>query len=142
MLAITPEQRAQMTAHGEETYPHECCGFLLGRRDGDRKRVEGVRRAGNARDDSPRNRYLITPEEMLHAERDARQAGQVILGFYHSHPDVPARPSQYDLEHAWPVYSFVIMSVQKGKAVEMFSWVLVEDQSRFDEEAIGVEEQP
>jgi proteasome lid subunit RPN8/RPN11 len=142
MLAITPEQRAQMTAHGEETYPHECCGFLLGRRDGDRKRVEVVRRAGNARDDSPRNRYLITPEEMLHAERDARQAGQVILGFYHSHPDVPARPSQYDLEHAWPVYSFVIMSVRQGKATEMFSWVLVEDQSRFEEEAMLVEEQP
>jgi proteasome lid subunit RPN8/RPN11 len=142
MLSITPEQRAQMTAHGEQTYPHECCGFLLGRRDGDRKRVEAVRPAGNAREDSPQNRYLITPEEMLHTERDARQAGQVILGFYHSHPDVPARPSQYDLEHAWPVYSFVIMSVRQGRATEMLSWVLVEDPSRFEEEAIVVEEQP
>ena len=140
MLSITPEQRALMSEHGEQTYPHECCGFLLGRRDGDRKRVEAVRRAGNAREDSPQNRYLITPEEMLRTEREARQAGQSILGFYHSHPDVPARPSQYDLTHAWPVYSFVIMSVRQGKATEMFSWVLVEDGSRFEEEAIVVEE--
>ena len=142
MLSITPEQRAQMMAHGEQTYPHECCGFLIGRLVGDRKRVEEVRSAGNARDDSPRNRYLITPEEMLHTERDARKAGQSILGFYHSHPDVPARPSQYDLEHAWPVYSFVIMSVRQGQASEMFSWVLEEDGARFEEEAIVVEEQP
>lgn len=142
MLSITPEQRAQMTAHGEETYPHECCGFLIGRRDGDRKRVEEVRRAGNARDDSPQNRYLISPEEMLYAERDARGAGLSILGFYHSHPDVPARPSAYDLAHAWPVYSFVIMSVRQGTATELFSWVLEEDRSRFEEETIVVEEQP
>ena len=139
MLSITPEQRAQMMAHGEQTYPHECCGFLIGRQEGDRKRVAAVRPAGNAREDSPQNRYLITPEEMLHTERDVRKAGQSILGFYHSHPDVPARPSQYDLEHAWPVYSFVIMSVRQGQATEMFSWVLEEDRSRFEEEAIEVE---
>jgi proteasome lid subunit RPN8/RPN11 len=140
MIRITPAQREQMTAHGERTYPHECCGILIGTRQDDRKRVEEVRAAGNARDDSPRNRYLITPEEMLQAERDARRAGREILGFYHSHPDVPARPSQYDLEHAWPVYSFVIMSVNQSRATEMHSWVMVEDRSRFDEEAIVVEE--
>jgi len=140
MIHLTPEQRDRMTAHGEDTYPHECCGFLIGRRDGERKRVEEVRPAGNARDDSPQNRYLIQPEEMLRAERDARRAGQEILGFYHSHPDVPARPSEYDREHAWPVYSFVIMSVNQGRATEMHSWVLVEEPSRFEEEPMVVEE--
>jgi proteasome lid subunit RPN8/RPN11 len=140
MLQLTPEQREQMTVHGERIYPHECCGFLIGTRQEGRKRVDEVRPAGNARDDSPQNRYLITPEEMLHAERDARRAGREILGFYHSHPDVPARPSQYDLDHAWPVYSFLIMSVNKGHATAMHSWVLEEDRSRFEEEPIVVEE--
>ena len=78
---------------------------------------------------------------MLQAERDARRAGQEILGFYHSHPDVPARPSQYDLDHAWPVYSFLIMSVNQGRATAMHSWVMVEDHSRFDEELIVIDEQ-
>lgn len=140
MIQLTPAQRAQMTGHGEQSYPHECCGFLIGRREHERKQVEEVRPAGNAREDSPQNRYLISPEEMFRAERDARRAGQEILGFYHSHPDVPARPSQYDLEHAWPVYSFLIMSVNQGRATEMHSWVMVEDRSRFEEEEIVVED--
>ena len=140
MVQLTAAQREQMTAHGERTYPHECCGFLIGRQQGGRKRVEEVRPAGNARDDSPQNRYLISPEEMFRAERDARRAGQEVLGFYHSHPDVPARPSQYDLDHAWPVYSFLIMSVNQGQATDMHSWVMVEDHSRFEEEPIVVEE--
>jgi proteasome lid subunit RPN8/RPN11 len=138
MIQFTPEQREQMAAHGERTYPHECCGILIGRREGAAKRVEEVRPAGNARDDSPQNRYLIQPEEMLQAERDARRSGREILGFYHSHPDVPARPSQYDLEHAWPVYSFLIMSVQQGKTQDMHAWVLLDDRSRFEEEDIKV----
>lgn len=140
MIQLTSSLRAQMAAHGEQTYPHECCGFLIGRREAGAKRVEEARPAGNARDDSPQNRYLISPEEMLHAERDARRAGQEILGFYHSHPDVPARPSQYDLEHAWPVYSFLIMSVNQGRTTDMHAWVMVEDGSRFEEEPILVEE--
>jgi proteasome lid subunit RPN8/RPN11 len=138
MIQFTAEQRDQMSAHGEQTYPYECCGFLIGRREGVRKHVEEVRPAGNAREDSPQNRYLIQPEEMLHAERDARRAGREILGFYHSHPDVPARPSQYDLEHAWPVYSFLIMSVQQGQTRDMHSWILLDDRSRFEEETIEV----
>ena len=139
MLRLRQMQREAMTAHGERTYPHECCGFLIGTRQEARKRVEAVRPAGNAREDSPQNRYLIPPEEMLRAERDARRAGQEILGFYHSHPDVPARPSSYDLDHAWPVYSFLIMSVNQGRATEMHSWLLEEDRSRFEEEPIVVE---
>ena len=140
MIQFTREQRDQMAAHGERTYPHECCGIIIGRRESEVKRAEEVRPAGNARDDSPQNRYLIQPEEMLQAERDARRSDREILGFYHSHPDVPARPSQYDLEHAWPVYSFLIMSVQQGQTREMHSWILLEDRSRFDEETIVVEE--
>jgi proteasome lid subunit RPN8/RPN11 len=144
MLRVTSEQRDQMTAHGERAYPHECCGFLIGTSQGDRKQVEEVRPAGNANEDTPQNRYLISPQEMLQAERDARRAGQQILGYYHSHPDLPAWPSPYDLEHAWPVYSFLIMSVRDGRATEMRSWVKHEDPTRFEEEPINVtlEEQP
>jgi proteasome lid subunit RPN8/RPN11 len=140
MLYLTREQRDSIAAHGERTYPHECCGFLIGTRREGQKWVEEVRPAGNARDDSPQNRYLIEPVEMLHAERDARRVGREILGFYHSHPDVPARPSEYDREHAWPVYSFLIMSVNGGRTTEMHSWVLKEDRSQFDAETIVVEE--
>jgi proteasome lid subunit RPN8/RPN11 len=140
MLYLTPRQREEMTAHGERTYPHECCGILIGTRKEGHKRVDEVRPAGNAREDSPQNRYLIQPEEMLRAERDARRTGREILGFYHSHPDVPSRPSQYDLEHAWPVYSFLIMSVNGGRVTEMHSWELEEDRSHFNEEQIIIEQ--
>jgi proteasome lid subunit RPN8/RPN11 len=137
MIHLSAAQREAIERHGEETYPHECCGFLLGKSDGSQKRVLEVRRAGNARDDSPQNRYLIPAIDMLHAERDARARDLEILGFYHSHPDVAARPSDYDREHAWPWYTYVIVSVRQGKAVEMNAWSLAEDRGRFDAEPIG-----
>jgi proteasome lid subunit RPN8/RPN11 len=141
MLHLTPEQSEAMIAHGERTYPHECCGFLIGSWQGERKLVAEVRPAGNAREDSPQNRYLIEPKEVFEVDRDARRAGREIIGFYHSHPDVPARPSAYDLEHApWSGYSMLIMSVNNGRATDMRSWVVVEDRSRFDEEPIVINE--
>ena len=85
-------------------------------------------------------RFLIAPEDMFRLMQEERKGGPTVLGFYHSHPDVPARPSQYDLEHAWPVYSFLIMAVHQGRATEMHSWVMVEDHSRFEEEELVVEE--
>ena len=141
MLRLAQQHREAMIAHGERTYPHECCGFLIGNWSEGHKQVAEVRPAGNAREDSPQNRYLIEPREVYEVDRDARRAGQEIIGFYHSHPDVPALPSAYDLEHApWSGYSMLIMSVNGGKATDMRSWVVVEDRSRFAEEPIVVEE--
>ena len=129
----------QIRKHGEETYPHECCGFLLGTTEGEAKNIAQVARVGNAREEeAKRNRYLISPDDFLRAEKEARAQKLNIVGFYHSHPDVEAKPSVYDTEHAWPWYSYVIVSVRKGKAAEVRSWVLAEDRSKFGEEEIVV----
>ena len=98
-------------AHGTETYPHECCGFLVGRSG----EVLELARASNAREDSPENRYLIPPVEFVRVQKDADARGLDIVGFYHSHPDHPARPSAFDREHAWPGYAYLIVSVAKGQ---------------------------
>ena len=126
-----------MRAHAERIYPHECCGFLLGRVGDGLRVVEQVEPATNGRGEEERyNRFTITPEAYLGAEKAARQAGLDVLGFYHSHPDAPARPSAYDLEHAWPWYSYVIVAVREGAAEQMTSWVLEDDRTRFNEQAI------
>ena len=104
-------------AHGRETYPHECCGFLLGA-PGAGSASELVR-ASNARADSPQNRYLIPPVEFVRAQRDADRRGLDIVGFYHSHPDHPARPSAFDQDHAWPGYAYLIAEVQGGEPREL-----------------------
>jgi proteasome lid subunit RPN8/RPN11 len=100
--------------------------------------VTEVAPADNTRSDSARNRYLIDPLAYLKIERDADRRGLQVLGIYHSHPDVAARPSQFDLDHAWPNLSYLIVSVCKGKAVETNSWLLREDRSQFDQEAVTV----
>ncbi len=136
MLRLSPTHRSKISAHGEATYPLECCGFLLGREDDGVKVVVETVRAMNARDDSPQNRYLIEPDEFRRAEQLAAEKALDIIGFYHSHPDVAARPSQFDRDHAWPWYSYVIVSVQQGRAVEMFSWQLLDPDEPFAEEPI------
>jgi proteasome lid subunit RPN8/RPN11 len=121
----------EIQQHGESTFPHECCGFLLGEVEANRRVVVKTRRAQNQRHDSPQNRYQISPQDYMQADRQARQEGLEIIGFYHSHPDHPARPSQFDLENAWPAYAYVIVSVNQGKAGEMTAWVLADDRSQF-----------
>jgi proteasome lid subunit RPN8/RPN11 len=121
----------EIQQHGEAAFPHECCGFLLGRIDENRRVVVQTRRAPNHRADSPQNRYQISPQDYMQTDREARQAGLEIIGFYHSHPDHPARPSQFDLENAWPAYVYVITSVNAGKAEEMTAWILADDRSEF-----------
>ncbi|HWG37854.1 MAG TPA: M67 family metallopeptidase [Terriglobales bacterium] len=126
----------EVLQHGEQTYPHECCGLLLGSMlaEGGR-RVAAVRRMRNANTASPRNRFDFDPREHLAAQREAREQGLEIVGFYHSHPDHPARPSQTDLEHAaWPGYSYLIVSIVAGAAAASGtanSFELAEDRSRF-----------
>lgn len=121
-------------SHLCRAYPEEGCGVLLGREaDGDRD-VERVIGFENVREDSRENRYLIAPGQFLAAEREARASGLDVIGFFHSHPDHPSRPSGFDLEHAWPWYSYLIVSVEGGAAKDARSWRLAEDRSRFEPE--------
>jgi len=137
-IRLTEKHLAAIRRHGEQTYPSECCGFLLGRQDNGFKVVGSLSSADNAREDSAQhNRFLITSEMYLAADREARALGLEILGFYHSHPNAPARPSEYDREHAWAWYSYVIVSVREGAAQDMTSWILREDRTAFDEEEIA-----
>lgn len=138
MIGAAPEMALTLQAdvpeairrHGAETYPHECCGALIGR-DGV---VSAVFPLPNTTEEGPRRRFLVRPDDYRAAEAQAREAGGDLLGFYHSHPDHPARPSQYDLDHAWPFFSYIIVSVQNGEARDMTSWRLREDRSAFDQE--------
>ena len=134
----------QLRHHGEETYPYECCGVLVGDFDNaGGKAVKAVIPCGNTRTDSPHNRYHIAPSELVRIQREALQTGQDIVGFYHSHPDHPAEWSATDLADAhWTGCSYVITSVEKGQAVLTNSFLLVdqEEAKRFENEAIEVNE--
>lgn len=136
-LQIEEKLLGEIRAHGEETYPYECCGFMLGTISGSERSVKALLRADNDATEPQERRFLITPQAYMKAERTARADGLDIVGFYHSHPDHPARPSQYDLDHAWPVLSYVIVSVQKGASADLTSWILGEDRSAFEQEAIS-----
>ena len=140
-LGISAELAQNIREHGVETYPHECCGALLGRDQGSAGNGNGASREVlalfplvNRRDDSPRNRFSVTAEDVRQAEKFARSQGLDVIGWYHSHPDHPARPSEYDRDHAWPWYSYIIVSVQAGAPKDMTSWRLRDDRSGFMEE--------
>ncbi len=138
--------------HATRDYPSECCGVLLGKADGDAKEVTEVVPLTNLRHDPARaqellplddlgretdkNRFLIDPLDQLRVEKGARARGLDVLGYYHSHPDHPARPSIYDRDHAWPWYSYVIIAVERGAPKELTSWVLAEDRSAFGAEVV------
>jgi proteasome lid subunit RPN8/RPN11 len=151
-LELTPEQSDSIRRHGARDYPSECCGILLGKAEGSAKQVTEVIPLANLRHDpkraqellplaepgreSERNRFLIDPLEQLKVEKDARARRLDVVGYYHSHPDHPARPSTYDRDHAWPWYSYIIVAVELGEPKALTSWVLAEDRSRFNEEEI------
>jgi proteasome lid subunit RPN8/RPN11 len=141
-LKMSDAVYAQLRRHGEETYPHECCGVLLGKALEGSNEVETAVRAGNTRTDSAHNRYHIAPEELISIQRQARAKDLDIVGFYHSHPDHPARWSQTDFQEAhWLGCSYVITSVEKGAAVQTNSFFLAgtgEDDKKFEDEAINV----
>jgi len=144
MITLLDDHISAIENHGEHDYPHECCGLLLGTFFDGQKTVAEVYPISNAREEqAKRNRFLIRPEELLQGERYAEQRELEVVGFYHSHPDCEATPSGYDLEHAWPTYSYIIVSVREGVAVELRSWELKADRSQFmrEESAIlkGVE---
>ena len=122
--------------HGEETFPHECCGALIGKGD----QVTHAVALPNTTDEGPRRRFMVRPSDYRTAEQQATTLGGELLGFYHSHPDHPARPSQYDLDHAWPNFHYVIVSVMTGVARDMTVWFLKEDRSSFDEGTLDGDE--
>ena len=143
MLKISQTEYDSIRQHGEETYPHECCGVLLGRFEDDAKVVTRAARCGNTWLDSLHNRYLIDPKELIQIQREGRERGEEIVGFYHSHPDHPARWSPTDLAEAhWTGCSYVITSVDGGRAAVTNSFELVgteEDKKLVDETVAVVE---
>lgn len=132
-LAISKQLLDQIHAHGEKAYPEEGAGFLIGNEG----QVEKILPLENSREDGARhNRFLITPQEYFKAELTADKLGLSLIGVFHSHPDHPNRPSEYDREWAQPFFSYIITTVNEGKAIESRSWRLVEDRSKFEEEII------
>ena len=143
MLKIPQATYDQLRAHGEATYPHECCGVLLGRAENGANLVVDAVRAGNTRTDSAHNRYHIAPQELVKIQRLARERDLDIVGFYHSHPDHPAQWSKTDFAEAhWLGCSYVITAVAKGRAEQTHSFLLSglsEDEKRFEDQPIVVE---
>jgi len=139
MISISTDLLNEIRSHGVKDYPYECCGLLLGRYGAEGKVVTHTYPISNAREESAkRNRFLIEPEELMRGERFARDHELEVVGFYHSHPDSPAVPSQYDLEHAWPTYSYIIVSTNLEQSTDLFSWEQEPDRSRFNQEEIRI----
>ena len=128
-IAIAAAVDDAIRRHGEETYPHECCGALVGRAG----RVTAAVPLPNTTEEGPRRRFLVRPSDYRMAEGRAGELSGELLGFYHSHPDHPARPSQYDLDHAWPTFAYVIVAVAAGQSGDMTVWWLKDDRSSFEE---------
>ena len=140
-LVLTPQQVAQIEEEGAQTYPNECCGIMIGRDMSDgactRRIVERLEPMQNVFDEAQqRRRFAVDPLALMRAEKSAAEQGSLVVGFYHSHPDHPARPSEFDREHAWPFYSYVIVSIAQGKAVDMTSWLLDDQTETFGRQDI------
>ena len=139
MTVRLPESLAEaIRDYGEGAYPAECCGALAGRVVGDDvKEVVRLEPAVNRRTDDP-HRYLIAPDDLRRLERQLKSEGLEIVGYYHSHPDNPAIPSNFDADHAWPWYSYVIVRVDRGRGADLASWVLDDELPRMHPESLEV----
>ncbi len=129
MSGLAAEAEAEIRRHASETYPNECCGALIALNGA----IVEAYRLPNTTAEGPRRRFRIGPDDYRLAEARARERNASLAGFYHSHPDHPARPSQHDLEHAWPNLTYVIVAVQEGTPADLRSWRLLEDRSGFEE---------
>lgn len=138
-IEISPTLLDGIHTHGEDSYPEEGAGLLLGSSNGDFRLVSSILKLTNAREDEARhNRYLLTAQDMLRGEQEAMKLGLDIVGVFHSHPDHPNRPSEFDRDWAMPWFSYIITSVNQGKAVESRSWRLSDNRLSFTEEKIRV----
>ena len=138
-LEITNELMNQIHTHGERSYPEEGAGLLLGNSNGNTRVVKAILKLTNAREDAARhNRYMLNAQDMMHGEREAIKLSLDIVGVFHSHPDHPSRPSEFDREWALPWFSYIITSVNDGKVVDSRSWRLSDDRDEFAEEVIEV----
>jgi proteasome lid subunit RPN8/RPN11 len=150
VTTLSLEIAQRIREHGAETYPYECCGALLGRdldsaatsaQDAAKlptREIVALHPLVNRRDDSPRNRFSVTSDDVREAEKAAKEKGIEIVGWYHSHPDHPAAPSEFDREHAWPWYSYIIVSVANGQPEYMSSWRLTDDRAQFTNEDLEI----
>lgn len=140
MIYLTEEHKKAIEAHGEKTYPFECGGMLIGRFEADgKKTVFETYPLENSSEEDQKNRVLILPKDVMKAERYARSLSLDVIGYYHSHPEDAAVPSQYDLDHALPVWSYIIVSVLQGKAVDIRSWQMEDDRSKFNAEDLNID---
>jgi len=139
-LVLDGRLRAAIAQHGERDYPREACGLIGGTVEGERKVAARLEPLANLRDDSPRDRYLISPDAFRDAAERLARDGLEVVGVYHSHPDHPPRPSAFDLEHAWPWLSYVIVGVAHGRAEQSRVWILAEDRRAFVEEPLMIED--
>ena len=140
MLKLSRQIENEIRQAGVDAYPNECCGIMFGSGEGDDHAVKSLRPIVNAREDGEQyHRFLITAEDMMQAELEARRLGLEIVGFYHSHPDHPAKPSDYDRDHALPFYSYIILRVAKGRPELMTSWRLRVSRETFDPEPYEIE---
>lgn len=140
-LTIPAEILRKVHTHGREAYPEEGAGLLLGSANGENRKVEIILPLSNAREDAARhNRYLITPQDMLRGEKEATRRKMDVIGVFHSHPDYPNQPSEFDREWALPWFSYLITSVDGGQSTGSRSWRLTDDRQKFVEEDINLEE--
>lgn len=139
MVKLRGDLIGRMKKHSHRSYPEECCGFLLGSSEGDVKLVRDILELGNAMQENRARRYIVTPRQYRDAEHRAEELHLELLGVYHSHPDHPARPSQFDIEHALPWWSYIIIAVDRGVPAETTCWLLRDDRTGFDGEQLEIE---
>jgi proteasome lid subunit RPN8/RPN11 len=140
MITVPQALLREIYDHTESTYPHECCGLIVGTRGGDGRRAHTFRVCKNLNTERAHDRYEMDPLCQLRVQREFENSPWDVIGIYHSHPDHPSRPSQTDTDRAWPDYSYIIVSVRKGAVAGAQSWVLNESERRFDEEPLVVDE--
>jgi proteasome lid subunit RPN8/RPN11 len=137
-VRLTERAVATIRRHAAAAYPYECCGALVGVTfDDTRVEIVEARELDNVTQEGPRRRFRVSAADYRRSEAHARELGAELVGFYHSHPDHPARPSEYDLDHAWPNFSYVIVAVAEGEAGDLRSWRLRPDRSAFEEEFLS-----
>jgi proteasome lid subunit RPN8/RPN11 len=139
-IVLTAQQYRQIEAEGARAYPNECCGILFGRDVDGRRIVDRLMPAPNDFESGEQfHRFSISPKLLMQAEQSASASGDLVLGFYHSHPDHPARPSEYDRQHGWPFYSYVIVAIEKRLAAALTCWLLNETTEQFEQQPVEKE---